>query len=110
MTTYIEYQLEGGTTLLVETDEQKTEGVTKASRDKDGNVVKSAGLKFEAAMANVRDSAAALRSQLEELRADEVTVTFGLKATGEAGLFAIGKVGMEANYTVTLKWSHTGNS
>jgi len=37
-----------------------------------------------------------------------VEVKFGLKATGEAGnyLFAIGKVGVEANYEVTLKWSN----
>jgi hypothetical protein len=106
MTTYIEYQLEDGTTLLIEADEPKVGGVTKASRDKDGNIVKSAGKKFEAALAAVRSSAAALRAQLEELRADEVTVAFGLKTTGEAGNFAIGKVGMEANYTVTLKWSN----
>ena len=31
-------------------------------------------------------------------------MTFGLKTTGEAGLFAVGKVGLEANYTVKLKW------
>ena len=39
------------------------------------------------------------------MRADEVEVSFGLKAVGEAGNFAIGKVGMEANYVVKLKWS-----
>ena len=35
---------------------------------------------------------------------DEVEVTFGLKAAGEAGNFAVAKVGAEASYTVTLKW------
>jgi hypothetical protein len=39
-------------------------------------------------------------------RPQEATVTFGLKATGEAGNFAIGKVGMEASYMVTPKWSN----
>jgi hypothetical protein len=106
MTTYIEYQLEDGTTLLIETEEPKAGGVTRASRDKEGNIIKKSERKFEAALAGVKSSAAALRAQLEELRADEVTVTFGLKATGEAGNFAIGKVGMEASYTVTLKWSN----
>ena len=106
MPTYIEYQLDDSTTILVETTEPKTGGVTKASRDTLGNVVVSVNKKFEVAFAGVKKSAAILRQQLEELRADEVEVTFGLKATGEAGNFAIGQVGMEANYTVTLKWSN----
>jgi predicted secreted Zn-dependent protease len=105
MATYIEYQLEDGTTILVEADQPQLSGVTKASRDKAGNVITSVNQKFEDAFAGVKKSALVLRRQLEEMRADEVEVTFGLKATSEAGNFAIGKVGMEANYTVTLKWS-----
>jgi len=104
MGAYLEYQLEDGTTILVETDQPQATGVTKASRDKEGNVVTSVSQKFEDAFAGVKKSALVVRRQLEEMRADEVTVTFGLKATGEAGNFAIGKVGIEANYTVTLKW------
>jgi hypothetical protein len=41
------------------------------------------------------------------MRADEVEVTFGLKAVGDLGNFAIGKVGAETNYTVKLKWTNT---
>ena len=106
MATYIEYQLDDDTTLLIETDEQKTGGGTKASRDKIGNVISSVNQKFEDAFAGVRKSAQVLRHQLEEMQADEVEVTFGLKATGDLGNFAIGKVGAEANYTVKLKWSN----
>jgi hypothetical protein len=105
MATYVEYQLEDGTTVLVETD-RPPDGVTRASRDKAGNVITSVNQKFEDAFAGVKSSALALRGQLEEMKADEVEVTFGLKAIGEAGNFAIGKVGMEANYTVKLKWSN----
>ena len=36
----------------------------------------------------------------------EVKVTFGLKATGEAGIFAITKLGGEANFSVKLGWKH----
>ncbi len=106
MATFIEYQLEDGTTILIETDGQKTGGVTKASSrgDKVGNVIASATQKFEDAFAGVKKSALVLRHQLEEMRADEVEVTFGLKATGDLGNFAIGKVGAEANYTVKMKW------
>jgi hypothetical protein len=35
---------------------------------------------------------------------DEVEVTFGLKATGELGNFAVAKAGAEASYTITLTW------
>ncbi len=106
MSIYIEYQLEDGITILVETTEPTTGSVTKAGRDALGNAIISANRKFEAAFEGVKKSATVLRHQLEDLRADEVEVTFGLKTTGEAGNFAIGQVGVEANYTVTLKWNN----
>lgn len=105
MATYLEYELEDGTTVLIESSEPEG-GVVKASRDKDGNVIKKAGQRFEAALAGIKSWAAALRRQLGDLLADEVEVTFGVKAVGEAGNFAVGKVGAEANYEVTLKWSN----
>jgi hypothetical protein len=38
------------------------------------------------------------------LHAEETELKFGLKSIGEAGIFAISKVGREMNYEVTLKW------
>lgn len=105
MATYIEYELEDGGTLLVEIKEPEG-GVQKAARGKDGNVIIKASQKFQAALASVKQSAATLRQELDELKADEVEVKFGLKTTGELGNFAVGKVGVEANYEVTLKWSN----
>ena len=105
MATYIEYELEDGTTVLIESSEPGS-GVVRASRDKEGNVIKKAGQKFEAALAGIKPWADALRRQLDDLLADEIEVTFGVKAVGEAGNFAVGKVGAEANYEVTLKWSN----
>ena len=107
MTTYIEYELEEGITILIESEEQKSSGVTKVSRDKDGNVIKKTDATFQNALAGVKKSASHLREQLNELKADEVEVTFGLKAIGEAGIFGISKMGMEANYTVRLKWDNS---
>ena len=40
--------------------------------------------------------------KLNDLKADEVDLKFGLVTPGEPGKFAIGKVGVEANYEVTL--------
>lgn len=109
MATYIQYQLEDGSQVLVEASENvTTRGVVKTANeaDRDGNVIKSANSKFEQALANVRGAADALLGSLRNLHQnpDEVEVKFGLKATGEAGVFAFGKLGTEANYEVTLKW------
>ncbi len=107
MATYIKYEQEDGTIILVETGDEKAGGVTRAGRDgKIDKVIDSATDKFEDAFAGVKKSAQILRQQLEEMRADEVEVTFGLKATGDFGNFAIGKVGAEVNYTVTMKWAN----
>lgn len=108
MSNFYEYQLEDGTTVLVQTSQKKPAGLTKVSRgDKVGNVISSVNQKFTDAFAGVKASAVVLRRQLEELQADEVEVTFGLTATGEFGNFAIGQVGAEANYEITLKWKNT---
>jgi len=104
MATYIEYELEDGTTVLIESSEPES-GVVKAST-RGGIRIAPAKKKFEEALAGVKPWATALRRQLNDLVADEVEVTFGIKAVGEAGIFAVGKVGTEANYEVTLKWSN----
>jgi hypothetical protein len=105
MATYIEYELEDGGTLLVEVKDTAG-GVQKAARGKDGSVVIKATKKFRAALSSIKHSATLLRQELDELKADEVEVKFGLTTTGELGNFAIGKVGVEANYEVTLKWKN----
>jgi hypothetical protein len=104
MATYIEYELEDGTTVLIESSEPET-GVVRAGT-KGGIRTTPAKKKFEEALTEIKPWAATLRRQLNDLMADEVEVTFGIKAIGEAGIFAVGKVGGEANYEVTLKWSN----
>ena len=101
MPTYIEYTMEDGSTFLVE-GESAGGGVVKASRG--GVDVVQAGKKFTEALASVRGSLKALIEEMEALKVEEAEVKFGLKAVGEAGVFAVGKVGGEINYEVTLKW------
>jgi Trypsin-co-occurring domain 1 len=103
MTTYIEYTLEDGGTLLIEADEE-TEGAIKAA-DKHGNVIIKAEKMLKDALASVKQSVSTLRKELSELQADEVEVTFGIKTVGEVGLFAICKAGGEMNYEVKLHWA-----
>ncbi len=107
MASFIEFQLEDGNTIWVEIEELPKRGMSDVNNDKLDNAIKSVNQKFENAFANVRESATVLRTQLEGMDADEVTVTFGLKVAGEAGNFAIGKIGVEANYEVTLKWNNS---
>jgi len=102
MPTYFEYAMEDGSTVLVEA-ESSTEGVVRASRGSGLNVVK-AGKNFTDALTSIRGSLKALVAEMDALRVEEAEVKFGLKAVGEAGVFAVGKVGGEMNYEVTLKW------
>jgi hypothetical protein len=59
---------------------------------------------------NVRPFLKTAQDLAEEIRAVEMEVSFGLVMTGEVGNVAVGKAGGEANYTVTLKWTQTGDS
>jgi hypothetical protein len=113
MPTFIEYQLEDGATILVQT--MATEGAQGTLRkagitDAAGNAINAAGQKFSQALAGVKQSAQIIRTQLDELKADQVEVTFSLTATGDFGNFAIGQVGGEANYKVVLKWNNQGRA
>jgi len=101
MANYVRYQLGEGLELLVETD-GPAGGIAKASV---GDAIVDAKQKFEDALEGIKYSAILMRRKLEDLRSDEVDVRFGLKTTGELGNFAVGKVGVEVNYEVTLKWS-----
>lgn len=105
MASFMQYQLENGNTIWVEIEDIPRRGMKDVSNDSMDNVIKDATRKFEQAFESVRASATVLLDQLVPLSADEITVTFGLKAAGEASVFAIGKVGADANYAVTIKWN-----
>lgn len=107
MPTYIEYTTDDGSIILVEA-ESSMSGVAKASRG--GVDVVKAGQKFSEALASVRGSLKALVAERDDLKVEEAEVRFGLNAVGEAGVFAVGKVGGEINYEVTLKWKKPENN
>lgn len=102
MPKYLKYKLDDGSELLVELPEESG-GIVRAGNV--GEKIEEAKQTFDQALDGVRMSALQLRKKFHDLQADEVEVKFGLKATGELGNFAVGKVGVEANYEVTLKWS-----
>ena len=111
MPRYLKYQTADGSTVLVEVEGESEiiqEGVAKAGRvgDMVKDTVKDVQTKFEDAMDAVRHNAQVIIGKVKELsdRPDEVEVTFGLKATGELGNFAVAKAGAEANYTIKMTW------
>jgi hypothetical protein len=107
MAIYIEYTLDDGSILLIETD-PSVENMTKAA-DVGGNVIIKAEKMFKDALASVKQSVATLRHELAELNADDVEVTFGIKTVGELGVFAVCKAGGEMNYEVKVRWSKQKN-
>lgn len=99
----IEFPLEDGTTMLVEVDEPEQGGLVKASRADD--VITKAHQTLEKSLEKVKPAAQFVIQKLRELHEtpDEVQVSFGLKLSAEAGA-VLASGGVEANYTVTLKW------
>jgi len=106
MTTYIEYELEDGATILIEApNEEGGSGIVKASRG-DGGIQKVKAKKtFALALKDVRAQARLLLKEIEELHVNEAEIKFGINTVGELGNMAVGKVGVGVNYEVTLKWS-----
>jgi len=109
MAQYIPFTADDGSTILVEVAEEETyqAGVVKAAlEEKVQEAVGQTQAVFEDALDVVRRVAGAFIKKVRSLGdpPDEVEVTFGLKATGEFGTFAVAKAGAEANYTVKLTW------
>src|SRR5574341_1266306 len=101
MSTYIEYNNADGSMILVELVEPSSK-VVKASRD--GINVIETGKRLSQAFASARGSIKELITEMNAMEIDEAEVKFGLKAVGEAGILAVGKIGGETNYEITLKW------
>jgi len=107
---YVEFPLEDGGSILIETpdlQEKVQSGFVKSGQGEAAReAALPAGRSFDASVENVRKAAELLVTKLRTISTppDEMTVSFGLKASGDLGSLAIGKVGGEANYAVTLKW------
>ena len=110
MSKYVEFPLEGGGSILIESPDEPSKaptGLVPATRGESlKEMAEQARQSFDASVENVRKSADLLVNKLRALSdpPDEMEVTFSLKASGELGNIAIAKAGAEANYTVTLKW------
>jgi len=114
MSRYIKYQTADGGTVLVEVEGEAEGAIPKGGVVRAGRVgeavqdaVEEVQTRFEDAMEVVRRNAQTIIGKVKEGLTDppdEVEVTFGLKATGELGNFAVAKASAEANYTVKMTW------
>ena len=103
MAVYVEYIQEDGNRLLIEVDESAEQAI-KAS-DVRGNTIIEAERNFKDALKSVKNSITTLCKEIDDLQVDDIEITFGIKAVGELGLFAVCKAGAEVNYEVKLKWT-----
>ena len=99
----VEFPLEDGSSILVEVDEPEQEGLEKVSR-RDPGMVERAQQTLEKSLEKVKPAAQFILQKLRSLHdsPDEIEVTFGLKLNAGSGVILA--AGVEANYTVKLKW------
>lgn len=104
MATYIQYDLEDGSTILIEApDEYSDDGLIPAARGGKNRFLPSKK-KFQQAFEEAKHHALILLKELDTIPVEEAEIKFGLTTIGEAGNFAIGKIGLSVNYEITLKW------
>ena len=102
MSTFYEYDLGDGTTILIQGPDKAGNAAVRGIL-KEEAIIK-AQKKFTDAFKEAKTQAQILLKELNELKVNEAEIKFGLTATGEVGNLAIGKIGMDVNYEVTLKW------
>jgi hypothetical protein len=102
MSTFVEYDLGDGATILVESLVGADEAIKAGLED---SLIIKAKKKFQTVLKDVQAQSKLLLKEIERLDVNEAEVKFGLSAVGElGGTIVIGKVGGQVNYEVTLKW------
>lgn len=107
MSRYVEFPLEGGGSIVIESADEPTRTPSGFLRAGDaGDAAHPAQGTFDASVESVRRSAELLVSKLRSLSAppDELEISFSLKASSEAASLVVGKAGSDANFGVLLRW------
>jgi hypothetical protein len=95
----VEYELEDGSTLLVEVDLPEA-GIERTGR---GDQIVKAKERFADAIEQIKPVAHTVLAKLRDLSADEIGVEFGIKLSAKTGVI-LASADAEANFTVTLTW------
>lgn len=104
MAEMVEYPLEGGGALLVQSASvdvgQGELGLASSAEER----TKKAKETLESALAQVTPALKSVAGKLRDLSPDDLTVEFGLTLTAETGVI-VAKGSTEVHFTVTLAWS-----
>jgi hypothetical protein len=113
MRTLTSFSLEGDKVIWIEVDETavpaNVAGESEASRV--GDLATKATQTFKEAIESVKPAVDVLIKGLDKISdsPDEIGVEFGLKVNGQVGT-VIAASSVEANFKVTLKWTHNKKS
>lgn len=104
MTYLVRFEVSPGRDVLVEEDSTE-EGMAPMGRIDDGIVQAAAG--FSERLDSIRDAVTETLTKLgEKLNPDEITVSFGIKFSAQAGA-VIAKTSVEGNLGVQMVWHQT---
>jgi hypothetical protein len=101
MNDLVRFDLDGGTSILVEVDDSITPGLERVGRSRDGIV--EAGRRLTDALAAVREAARESITTLRALSPDECELEFGVKLAADVGA-VIARTATEGHFTVKLSW------
>lgn len=103
----IEFPLEDGSFIMVETDSIETAGSTVRGMHV-SEVAEKARQTFETSLERIKPTAAAIIAKLRELsdQPEQVAVEFGVKLSAAAGV-VLASSALEANFKVTLMWNES---
>ncbi|MCA0229158.1 MAG: hypothetical protein LCH91_01755 [Bacteroidetes bacterium] len=99
-----EYQNEKGETILVQAEDIRSTSSVRGGRATEESTIKRVQVRFEEALGTVKAAASALKNVVDEVKPDEFSVEFNLKAEGKAGFFAICQAATGAEFKITLTW------
>ncbi|MCP4344232.1 MAG: hypothetical protein GY795_01735 [Desulfobacterales bacterium] len=101
----VEFQLDDGEIIFVETDDPgEAYGIQRVSAGQDG--VEKAEKRFTDAMARVKPAAEAVLKSFQEINTpDEIGLEFGIKFNAKAGVI-FASADSEATFKVSLKWTN----
>jgi hypothetical protein len=97
----IEFNLNGGDTLVVEVDTSDQGGVTDAGRF--GDIAEKAELTFEETLEKLRPLANGVISKLKDLSPEKVVVEFGVKLSAKSGII-LASADSEVNLKIAMEW------
>ena len=101
----VEFKLDDGTVILVESEEPESRGGAVVRGGGGIEVVEKAEMGFEAALGKIKPVATAFIARIRDLAdaPEQVGIEFGIKLGAKAGEF-IASADAEATFKVTMTW------